>query len=70
MADEDKGATGAKGKKTVKVIAKRAMWRGGMNFEAGLNEVEAAALDAKVGDTKQTVREALESDQGGNFTIL
>ena len=70
MADEKDSAGGAKGKKSAKVIAKQGMWRGGLKWEAGLNEIEASVLDGKVGDTKQTVREALEADQGGNFTIL
>lgn len=72
---EQNGAEGAdkKGKKAkdlVKVIAKRGMWRGGVNWEAGLNEVEASVLAAKIEGTKKTVRDLLEEDAGGNFTIL
>lgn len=70
MADELKKDGATKGKNAVKVIAKRGMWRGGVNWEAGLNEVDAAVLEGKIGDTKKTVRQALEEDAGGNFTIL
>jgi hypothetical protein len=77
MADENdiNGADGAdkKGKKAkdlVKVIAKRGMWRGGVSWQAGLNEIETAVLAGKIEGTKKTVRDLLEEDAGGNFTIL
>lgn len=70
MADETNKNGAAKGKTMAKVIAKRGMWRGGVNWEAGLNEVDPAVLEGKIGDTKKTVRQALEEDAGGNFTIL
>jgi len=46
-----------------RVVAKTGMWRGGLQWAAGLNAVDPATLTDEV-------LEALESDQGNNFTVL
>lgn len=59
MAETEKKAESKK----ARVVAKTAMWRGGLKWEAGVNEIDAELL------TKE-VRKALQDDQGGNFEIL
>lgn len=70
MAKEKTEATGAETATKVKVIAKTGMWRGGIRWEAGLNEVDALVLLGTPEGATKTVRALLEQDPGGNFTIL